>query len=211
MDCLNFDDFLKNIIIFYMFIDCDNDLIAAWRTLDEVLPYSQYKSGAMDNDNPIYKYPTESTSNPILTLEFDILNKDGFGLKRGYYEIGVDEDYSYLMFIEAGYIKAKIPVIRQEVIESAGGDFEWSEDKSKNTPNTASKNPENMIKVSSRRIYKHPFTDKELKKRKEKYKKGMDPLTYFHSKAYMEYDEELKAYKVIWEKYNTRLIGVIKL
>lgn len=194
-----------------MLIDADNNLIAAWRTLDEILPYSQYQSGAKDEDNPAYKNPLPSTSNPILALEFDILNKDGFGLKRGYYEIGTDSEYSYLMFIQSGVIKAKIPVIKQEVIEKAGSDFEWHDDKGKNAPISSSKKIDDEITVASRKIYKPPYTDKELKKRKKKYKKGADPMTYFHSKVYMEYDMELDIYKIIWEKYNTRLIGFIKI
>lgn len=211
MDHINFDDLLKNIIIFYMLVDCNHNLIAAWYTIDEVLPYKQYQSGAKDKEKTIYMYPTDEVSNPILTLEFDILNKDGYGLKRGYYEIGTDKEYSYLMFIESGYIKAKIPVIKHELIDRAGTDFEWEKDKPKNTPRSASKNFDDQITVASRRVYKYPYSEKELKKRKKKYKKGQDPTTYFHSKAYMEYDDEIKAYKVIWEKYNTRLIGVIKI
>ncbi len=199
-----------------MIIDCDYNLIAdwrsfEWRTLDEVLPYPQYQSGAKDKEHPVYKFPVEQTSNPILALEFDILNKDGFGLKRGYYEIGTDEEYSYLMFIESGYIKAKIPIIKREVINKSGSDFEWAEDKEKNSPNSTSVNPNQVITVASRKIYTPPLTDKEKKKRKEKYKKGADPITYFHAKAYMEYDEDIQAYKLIWEKYNTRLIGIIKI
>ena len=69
---------------------------------------------------------------------------------------------------------------------------------------------ENEITVASRKIYRQSFTDKELKKREKKYKKGEDPLTYFHSNVYMEYDNENNLYKIFWEKYNTRLIGVIK-
>ena len=194
-----------------MGIDINTNPLYDWRSLDEIIPYEQYKSGNEDRDKPVYKYPADSTSNPILSLEIDILNKDGFGLKRGYYELGTDENLSCLMFIESGRIKAKIPVIKQEVISKAGSDFEWQENKSKNTPKSSSKNPEDEIKISSRKTYKQPFTDKELKKRKKKYQKGQDPLTYFHSKAYMEYNRELDAYMVIWEKYNTRLIGIIKI
>ena len=194
-----------------MIMDFNYNLIADWKTIDEVLPYSQYQSGAKDREKSIYNYPTEDVSNPILTLEFDILNKDGYGLKRGYYEIGTDSDYSYLMFIESGYIKAKIPVVKHELIHSSGSDFEWEKDKPKNTPRTASRSLDSEIAVSSRKIYKPLYSEKELKKRKKKYKKGMDPTTYFHSKVYMEYDDEIEAYKVIWEKYNTRLIGIIKI
>lgn len=194
-----------------MLIDCDYNLIAAWRSLDEIMPYPQYKAGSRDNDKPVYQDPKDSSSNPVLALEFDILNEDGFGLKRGYYEIAVDSDYSCLMFVQSGIIKAKIPVIKQEVIEEYGSEFEWPDDKDKSTPNNASKNLTEGIMVSSKKIYTKTYTEKELKKRREKYKKGMDPSTYFHSTVSMEYDSELSLYKIIWEKYNTRIIGVMKI
>ncbi len=194
-----------------MVIDYDYNLIAEWRSIDEILPYRQYKSGAMEEEKPVYQNPTVSYSNPLLALEFDILNKEGFGLKRGYYEIACDETYSFLMFVQSGKIKAKIPVIAQETINKSGNDFEWADDKDKNAPLAASKNIEDEITVSSRKIYKKTYSEKEIKKRKKKYQKGLDPDNYFHSKAFMEYDKEKELYKIIWEKYNTRLIGIIKI
>ena len=53
-----------------------------------------------------------------MRLEYDILNKDGFGLKRGFYEIRPDSDYTYLMFIQSGKIKAKIPVIKMKEFQN---------------------------------------------------------------------------------------------
>lgn len=194
-----------------MLVDCDHNLIAAWRSIEDVIPYAQYKAGSKDNDKPVYQDPKDSSSNPVLALEFDILNEHGFGLKRGFYEIAVDSEYSYLMFVQAGVIKAKIPVIKQEVINEYGSNFEWPDDKNKSTPNDPSSNLTEGVMVSSKKIYTKKYTDKELKKRKEKYKKGLDPSTYFHSKVYMEYDKELSLYKIIWEKYNTRIIGVLKI
>ncbi len=194
-----------------MFIDIPSDYIAQWHSIEDVLPYPQYKSGAKDNDKPVYQNPLDSSSNPILALEFDILNKDGFGLKRGYYEIAVNPDYTYLMFIEKGEIKAKIPVIYSGLINEHGTDYEWKDEKNKSAPIDATNNIEEGVLVASKKIYKIPYTEKELKRRKKKYQKGQDPSLYFHSKAYMEYDEELNLYKVIFEKYNTKIIGVIKI
>ena len=65
--------------------------------------------------------------------------------------------------------------------------------------------------VSSKKIMTKIYSEKEKKRRQKKYKKGMDPSLYFHAKTYMEYDKELDLYKVIWEKYNTRLTGIIKI
>ena len=65
--------------------------------------------------------------------------------------------------------------------------------------------------VSSKKIMTKIYSEKELKRRQKKYKKGMDPSLYFHAKTYIEYDKELNLYKVVWEKYNTRLTAVMKI
>lgn len=201
----------KNIIIFNMFIDCPNIQIAHYQTINEVLPYKQYKAGTKDKDKPVYQNPLESSSNPVLTLEFDILNKDGFGMKRGYYEIATNPEFTFLMFVQQGKIKAKIPVIKHELINEYGSDFEWGDDTDKETPNNASKDLTTGIMVSSKKIMTKIYSEKELKRRQKKYKKGMDPSLYFHAKTYIEYDKELNLYKVVWEKYNTRLTAVMKI
>lgn len=201
----------KNIIIFNMFIDCPNIQIAHYQTINEVLPYKQYKAGTKDKDKPVYQNPLESSSNPVLTLEFDILNKDGFGLKRGYYEIATNPEFTFLMFVQQGKIKAKIPVIKHELINEYGSDFEWGDDTDKETPNNASKDLTTGVMVSSKKIMTKIYSEKELKRRQKKYKKGMDPSLYFHAKTYIEYDKELNLYKVVWEKYNTRLTAVMKI
>ncbi len=202
---------IKNIIIFIMLIDCDNSLIAAWRSIEEVIPNPQYKSGAKDGDKPVYQDDTEASSNPILTLEFDILNEWGYGLKRGYYEIATNSDFSYLMFIQSNEIKAKIPIVKREVINEYGTDYEWEDEKDKSMPNSLSKSLDTWVMIASKKTYKQIFTDKELKRRKKKYQKGKDPATYFHSAVKIEYDKKISAYKIIWEKYNTRLIGIMKI
>jgi len=199
-----------------MIFDIPYNLIAEfpranYQTIDEVLPYKQYSAGARDRDKPVYAIPVDSSSNPVLILDFDILNEYGFGLKRGYYEIAVSPDYDYLMFIQSNTIKAKIPVIKQELINEYGSNFEWDDDKDKAAPQAGSKSLTDEIQVSSKKILTRKFSEKELKKRKKKYKKGKDPALYFHSAVYMEYDKELSLYKIIWEKYNTRIIGILKL
>lgn len=198
--------------------DIPYDYIASFRTIDEVLPYRQYTSGAKVEDNVIYKNKNENT-NPVLRLEYDILNKEGFGIKRGFYEIRPNSDFTVLMFIQSGKVKAKIPVISKELISKHGNSYEWEDNRQgffdkiingKKQPSTAigRLTEENTI-VSPKRIMPE-LTEKEKKKRKNRFKKGIDPIEYIHSKAEMKYDEELKNYIIIWEKYNTRVIGVIK-
>lgn len=192
-------------------IDLSYDYIADFRTIDEVLPYKQYKSGAKVPENSIYTYDKENT-NPVLRLEYDILNNDGFGIKRGFYEIRPDNDYTYLMFIQSGQVKAKIPVIKTEPISKYGSDYEWA-DKKKKDP-ASSSNPSRLEDKNTVVLPEKitlPLTEKQKKKRKKDFKKGIDPLEHIHSEVLMKYDEELSSYIIIWEKYNTRVIGLLKL
>jgi len=193
-------------------IDISYDYIALYKSIDEVLPYKQYNSGARTGDNTLYSNKKENT-NPILRLEYDILNKDGYGLKRGFYEIRPDSDYTYLMFIQSGTVKAKIPVIKNERISDYGNDYEWP-DKKKRGKNAPISNPNRLIEkntvVLPERITPK-LTDKEKRKRARKFKKGIDPIEYIHSEVRMEFDNETQAYIVVWEKYNTRVIGILKM
>ena len=79
-------------------IDIHYDYIAFYQKLEDVVPYRQYKSGARVEHNSIYSDNSSLNTNPILRLENDILNKDGYGLKRGFYEIRPDDEYLFLKF-----------------------------------------------------------------------------------------------------------------
>ncbi len=188
------------------------DYIAVFQRLEDVLPYRQMKSGAKDGDSTIYSDNAPANTNPVLRLEYDILNKDGFGLKRGFYEIRPDSDYTYLMFIQAGQIKAKIPVISQELISKYGNDYEWQDKKKKkDSPNSIPTRLSNSNNIVSPKGITPILTDKEKKKRDKKYKKGIDPIEHIHSSVKIEYDKEISSYIIIWEKYNTRITGQLKL
>ncbi len=193
-------------------LDLSYDYIALYKTIDEVLPYKQYNSGAKVEHNSLYSNKKVNT-NPVLRLEYDILNKDGYGLKRGFYEIKPDIDYTYLMFIQSGKIKAKIPVIKNERISDYGNDYEWPDKKKrgKDSPNSVSLRITEENTVVSPDKFVPKLTDKEKKKREKKYKKGIDPIEYIHSEVYLKYDKETSSYIVIWEKYNTRVTGILKL
>lgn len=196
-------------------LDMSYDYIASFQRLEDVLPYRQMKSGAKVEDNAIYSDNSRINTNPILRLEYDILNKDGYGLKRGFYEIRPDDDYTYLMFIQAGQIKAKIPVISHELISKYGNDYEWH-DKKKHfwDKGTISSSPARLSETNSIVSPKGVtpvLTDKEKKKRERKYKKGIDPIEHIHSTVKMEYDKEISSYIIIWEKYNTKVTGQLKL
>ncbi len=193
-------------------VDISYDYIALYKTIDEVLPYKQYNSGAKAGDSALYLNKKVNT-NPILRLEYDILNKEGFGLKKGFYEIRPDMDYNYLMFIQSGKIKAKIPVIKNERISDYGNDYEWPDKKKKgkNHPNSNGQRITEENTVVSPEKFTPKFSEKEKKKRERKYKKGIDPAEYIHSETRLEYDTKTQSYIVIWEKYNTRVTGVLKM
>lgn len=192
-------------------IDLSYDYIAAFQKLEDILPYKQYNSGAKVEHNSVYSNKIENT-NPVLCLEYDILNYDGFGIKRGFYEIRPNSEYTFLMFIQAGKIKAKIPVVSHSLISEYGSDYEWGDKKKKK--NSKNDTPVRLMNsndiVSPQRIVPK-LTDKQKKKREKQFKKGIDPIEYIHSDVRIEYDEKTSNYIIIWEKYNTRVIGVLKL
>jgi len=194
-------------------IDATPDYISFFQTREDVIPYKQYSSGAKVEDGSIYNDNAPENTNPVLLLEFDILNNDGFGLKRGYYEIRPDSDFTYLMFIQSGKIMAKTPVIKRELISKYGSDYEWADNKkkSKNTPNSTVSRLSDTNDIVSPRKIQPVLTDKEKKKRKNKYKKGIDPYEYIHSTVRLEFDKELNSYLIIWEKYNTRVFSILKV
>ena len=194
--------------------EADNiyNYIATFQRLEDILPYKQYSSGAKTEDNTIYSDKSPANTNPVLLLEYDILNNDGFGLKRGFYEIRPDSDYTYLMFIQAGDIKAKIPVISHELISKYGNDYEWQDKKSKkDAPNSNPVRLSDTNNIVSPKKITPVLTDKEKKKRDRKYKKGIDPVEHIHSTVKMEYDKEISSYIINKEKYNTRITGQLKL
>lgn len=186
--------------------------IATFQRLEDILPYRQYSSGAKVEDNTIYSDRAPQNTNPVLLLEYDILNNDGYGLKRGFYEIRPDADYMYLMFIQAGEIKAKIPVISHGLISKYGNNYEWQDKKrKKDAPNSNPVRLSDSNNIVSPKKITPLLTDKERKRRDKKYKKGIDPIEHIHSEVKMEYDKELSSYIIIWEKYNTRVTGQLKI
>lgn len=192
-------------------IDLSYDYIASFQKLEDVVPYKQYKSGARVEHNSVYTNKEENT-NPVLRLEYDVLNNDGFGIKRGFYEIRPDSEYTYLMFIQAGEIKAKIPVLSHSLISEYGDDYEWADKKKKkNSKNDTPARLMNANDIVSPKKITPQLTEKQKKKREKQFKKGIDPIEYIHSSVKMEYDEKLLSYVIIWEKYNTRVIGVLKV
>ncbi|MBE7707051.1 MAG: hypothetical protein E7Z91_07430 [Cyanobacteria bacterium SIG30] len=94
----------------------DYDLIAERAYEDDIFPYKRYQSGVKEADKAVYK-GVEGKNYPVLLLEDNLVNQDGYGLKKGFYMLAPDQDKDFLIFYQSGEIKAKIPIISVEQIE----------------------------------------------------------------------------------------------
>ena len=122
----------------------------------------------------------------ILILDDDIINQDGFGLKKGFYNVSADKYLDFLLIWQTGKLKAKIPVVKMEVFE------------------TINPKQEKVKKMSHRRYLK------EQEKEKRKYFKGENPQEVDYKTAQIHYINEQKSYVIIYNSKNIELTGVIK-
>ena len=99
-----------------MIIECD--LIAFEYAKNQFTPKPVYVSGEKEEDSIIDKYRINPKDLPILILDDDIINKEGLGLKKGFYNVRADKYLDFLLIYQKGDLKAKIPVIQMEVFES---------------------------------------------------------------------------------------------
>lgn len=177
-------------------IDMPNtDLIAVYGpAIDQLHPYKGALSGARDGQNPVYNFGPKATPYPILALEDDFINKDGKGLKKGFYEIVPDKNFDYFLFVQSGKIKAKIPITEVKNIKNPAPKEEKIE----------KKNPKKLEKERQKAL-------KKQKKREYKYRKGELPENFIHSSVKMIFDEKLNMQIIIWEYQNTRAVGGFKI
>ena len=168
-----------------MLIDCN---LIAYYSVEEVLPYAQYPSGEKAGENPIYKYSASAKTYPILTLEENIIFDDGRGIKMGFYQVILSEDFSSLILVESGKIVAKIPVVSLE--------------QRKQMPSVKQKVKKKRIKPQEGKQYKPPQPLKN--------NKGVDSSDFIHLKASMRYDSDNNSYVLLYERGNTKAVGVIK-
>ena len=75
-------------------------------------------SGAKDSDVADDKYAFNPSKLAVLVLEDDIINSEGYGLKKGFYNVKTDKYMDFLLIMQSGQIKAKVPVLKVEVIET---------------------------------------------------------------------------------------------
>ncbi len=164
----------------------DNTLIAYEYFKNQYTPNSVYPSGEKDETKLIDKYSPNKQASAVLILEDDIINKDGYGLKKGFYNICPDKYLDFLLIYQGGKLKAKIPVIKTEVFE---------------TLNTKQFKPEKMSYSKFKR---------KQEKEYRKYFKGENPVELEWREAEIIYIDEQKAWLILYNFNNIRLIGLIK-
>ncbi len=163
----------------------DNNLIAYEYFKGQYVPREVYPSGEKDETKLIDKY-SKRKDLPVLVLEDDIINPEGYGLKKGFYNVVPDEYKDFLLIYQTGKLKAKIPVVKMQV--------------------TAPLNPkQEKPKRMSQRAY-------ERKKRKEyrKYLDGINPAEIEYTEVEISYIHEKQAWLLIYKTDNFELSGVIK-
>jgi len=155
-----------------------------------IIPKEVHKSGEKDEDKLIDKVNLSKSAlfnNPaVLVLEDDIINSDGYGLKKGFYNIAPDKYLDFLYIYQSGKIKAKVPVINTQVFESI---------------NTKQEKPK---KVSYKKFIR------EQEKAYKQSKLGENPQNVDYKEAQIHYIEDKKAYVIIYNANNIELTGIIK-
>ncbi len=159
--------------------------------IDQLAPYKGTLSGEKEHQKPSYNYGPPSTKYPVLALENDIIDDNGKGLKKGFYEVRIDDNNEFLLFVQSGTIKAKIPVIFYE----------------------SYKKEEPLKENMSDKKYAKLIRQKEKKARKEayKYRKGELPKDIVINEIKMNYDEKNACWVIIWEAMSSKAIGCFRI
>lgn len=161
--------------------------------IDQLHPYKGALSGEKEDQKPSYNYGPKSTKYPIIALKDDIVAPDGRGLKKGFYEVRIDKNYEFLLLVQAGVLKAKIPVIS---LESAGRNQAPKEEKVLNSKQMAKQ---------MRKEYK------KAKKDEKKYLKGENPKDIINSSAEIFYDRVSSSWVIMWEVENLKAVGCFRI
>lgn len=164
----------------------DNNLIAYEYYKNQFVPNEVYTSGKKDETSLINKYSGDLLPSTVLALEDDIINSDGYGLKKGFYNVKPDKYLDFLLIYQTGKLKAKIPVSEVKYFESI---------------NAKAQKPK---KMSYRRY------QKEKQKEYRKYLKGENPEEINWTSAEIHYIDEQNAYILIYNSNNLEIAGVIK-
>ncbi len=158
--------------------------------IDQLAPYKGTLSGEKEYQKPSYNYGPPSTKYPILALEDNIVDDNGKGLKKGFYEVRIDDNKQFLLFMQSGKLKAKIPIINYESL----------------------KKQVSQQALNSKQMAKKMRKDaKKAQKEAYKYKKGELPKDIVFNDIKMTYDEKNACWVIIWEADESRAIGCFRI
>ena len=164
----------------------DNNLIAYEYFKNQYVPKEVYVSGEKEETKLIDKYTSNKNGDPILVLEEDIINSDGFGLKSGFYSVKPDKYLDFLLLYQAGKLKAKIPVVGMKINE------------------TTNPKQEKVKKMSIKKYAK--YQEKEYRK----YINGINPNDVEWSEVNIYKLKEKNSWIIIYNSSIVELSGVIK-
>lgn len=164
----------------------DSNLIAYEYYKNQYVPREVYPSGEREETKLIDKYGAKNPPAAILTLEDDIVNEDGYGLTRGFYNVVPDKYLDFLLIYQGGKLKAKVPVVAMEVFET-------------NNPK------QQKVKKMSASRYK-----RQQEKEYRKFLKGENPAEIEWSEVQISYSRDDEAWLIIYNSNNIELCGMIK-
>ena len=158
--------------------------------IDQLRPYKGTVSGEREHQKPSYNNGPPSTKYPILALEDNIADDEGRGLKKGFYEIRISENKDFLLFVQSGITKAKVPVIFYE----------------------SYKKPEQEDVLSDKELAKKMRKEaKKARKEAYKYRRGENPKDIIFSDVKMYFDNQNACWVVIWEADESKAIGCFRI
>ena len=163
----------------------DNNLIAYEYYKNQFTPKEIYYSGEKDETKLLDRYSNRKEL-PILILEDDIINSDGYGLKKGFYNIIPDEYNDFLLIYQTGKLKAKVPVVKMDI-----------------------KAPINPKQIKPKKMSYRAYRKKQEKEYR-KYKNGINPEEYEYREAEIHYIPEKSAWLITYKTDNIELSGIIK-
>ena len=164
----------------------DNNLIAYEYYKNQFVPKEVYTSGEKEETGLINKYSGDNLPSTVLIIEDDLINEEGYGLKKGFYNVKPDKYLDFLLIYESGKLKAKVPVVEVHFHEAA---------------DAATTKPKKM----SYRKYK-----KQQQKEYRKYLKGENPSEINWTSAEIHYIEEQNARILVYNSNNVEIAGIIK-
>lgn len=161
------------------------DLLAYEYYKNQYVPNETYTSGQRTGTEFVDKYTNVTKTPALLILEEDIVDKDGKGLKRGFYNVAVNKYKDMLLLYQSGQLKARVPVVSYEVYE---------------TLNPKQQKPKKM----SQKKY-----EKLKQKEYRKHLKGITPEEVDYKNV--EIFKSDKGFLIIYQEDNVEFRGIISL